>query len=313
MICRAFVRTSPVAALLLLSIAGTAFAQTNRVVGTVRAASGDPIAGAQVTVVEAKMATTTDEAGRYMLDGVPVGTYTIRISAIGFQPAMIADRETSGDQPLTVNASLEQAILRIEGVVVTGVNELSSVLASGRTVEPEALEDVEQVHMLFRTHYDLGQLSEAQQWCEEGARRLPDDYRFAACRLWMMITTIRHPDIDVAWELAERVRALAPDGLQAYYTHESRMIVGGVIARAGLGDSAHMVLNGAEADDVIDPSGTLMRVEAVMRILGREYDRALDLLERYRRIHPNYAFDVEGDLHWFWRPLRNDARFQALR
>ena len=313
MIRRAFVRTSSVAALLLMSIAGTAFAQTSRVVGTVRAASGDPIAGAQITLVETKMATTTDEAGRYVIDGVPIGTYTIRISAIGYQPAMIADRETSANQPLTVDASLNQAILRIEGVVVTGVNELSSVLASGRTVDPEALEDVEQVHMLFRTHYDLGQLSEAQQWCEEGARRLPDDYRFTLCRLWMMITTIRHPDIDVAWELAERVRVLAPNGVRAYYTHESRMIVGGVIARAGLADSAHTVLNGAEADDVIDPSGTLMRVEAVMRILGREYDRALDLLERYRRIHLDYSFNVEGDLHWFWRPLRNDARFQALQ
>ena len=310
---RAFVRSSLVAALIVIAFAGTMAAQTSQIVGTVLAASGDPIAGAQVTVVETEMATATDEAGRYKIDGVPVGTYTIRIHAIGYQPAMIADRRTSATQSLTVNASLDQSILRIEGVVVTGVNELSSALASGQTVDPEALEDVDQVYMLFRTHYDLAQLSEAKQWCEEGARRLPDDYRFAQCQLWTMISAIRHPDVDVAWDLAARVETLAPEGLRVYYGHESRMIVGGVIARAGLADSANSVLNRAGADEAIDPSGTLMRVEAVMRILGREYERALGLLEEYRLIHPDYSFDVQGELHWFWRPLRSDARFQAIR
>lgn len=292
---------------------GTAVAQTGRVEGTVRAASGDPIAGAQVTLVEAKLATATDETGRYVIEGVAVGTYTVRINAIGFQPATIADRKISAGQPITVNASLEQAILRIEGVVVTGVNQLSSALASGQKIEPGDLEDVDQVHMMFRTHFDLGQFSEAQEWCEDGARRSPDDFRLALCQLWMLITAIRHPDIDGAWELAEYVEALAPEGLQAYYVHESQMIVGGVIARAGLADSANSVLNSAEADDSIDPSRTLMRVEAVMRILAREYDQALDLLEEYHRVHPDYSFEVEGDLHWFWKPLRHDPRFQALR
>ncbi len=303
---------SIVVSVLLLSTA-TAFAQTGRIEGTVRAASGDPIAGAQVTVVETQSATTTDEAGRYVIEGVPVGTYTLRITAIGFQPTTVADRKILAGQPITVNASLQQAILRIEGVVVTGVNELSSALASGQTVAAEDIEDVDQVHMLFRTHFELAQFSEAQQWCEEAARRSPDDYRFALCRLWMMITAIRHPDIDVAWELASRAESLAPEGLQAYYTHEARMIVGGVIARAGLADSANSVLNRARADEAIDPSRTLMRVEAVMRIFGREYDRALDLLEEYRRIHPDYSFEVEGELHWFWMPLSNDPRFQVLR
>jgi tetratricopeptide (TPR) repeat protein len=306
-------RSAALTGLIVLLVAGTAFAQTGRIEGTVRAASGDPIAGAQVTVVEAKTATTTDEAGRYAFEGVPVGIYTVRITAIGFQPTMIADRKISAGQPITVNASLEQAMLRIEGVVVTGVNELSSALASGQTVAAEDLEDVDQVHMLFWTHYDLGQFSEAQRWCEEGARRSPDDYRFTQCRLWMLITAIRHPDIDVAWDLVRRVEMLAPQGLMLYYGHESRMIVGGVIARAGLTDSASHVLSGAEADDDVDPARTLLRVEAVMRILGREYDRALDLLEEYRRLHPEYSFEVEGDLHWFWGPLRNDPRFKAIR
>jgi len=308
-------RTRPVTGtgLILLLVAGTAFAQTGSIEGTVRAASGDPIAGAQVTVVEARLATATDEAGRYVIEGVPVGSYTVRITAIGFQPTAIADRKISAGQPITVNASLEQAILRIEGVVVTGVNQLSSALASGQKVEPGDLENVDQVQMLFRTHYALGQFSEAEGWCEEGARRSPDDYRFALCPLWMLITAIRHPDIDVAWELAERVQAVAPEGLQAYYMHEARMIVGGVIARAGLADSANSVLNRARADDAIDPSRTLLRIEAAMRIFGREYDRALDLLEEYRRIHPDYSFEIEGELHWFWRPLRNDPRFKAIR
>ncbi len=52
--------TAVLVGLILLLVAGTAFAQTGGVEGTVLAASGDPIAGAQVTVVEVKLATTTD-------------------------------------------------------------------------------------------------------------------------------------------------------------------------------------------------------------------------------------------------------------
>ena len=66
------------AALTLLFTAGTAFAQTSRIEGTVRSAStGDPVAGASVSVVGTSLTGTTNENGYYAIDNVPVGTYNV--------------------------------------------------------------------------------------------------------------------------------------------------------------------------------------------------------------------------------------------
>ena len=295
-------------------MSGTAVAQAGRVEGVVRTATGDPVQGAQVTVVETNTVVATDKSGRYVIDGVPVGFYTIRFNSIGFQIVTLTDQQVTAGAATTANATMEPSILRIEGVVVTGVNDLSSALASGQTLDLDAtLDDLDQVYLVFKTHFDLAQFAEAQRWCTEGGRHAPDDHRFTLCQLWMMTTPTRDPDVDGAWQLATQVGQVAPAGLREYSVHEASMIVGGVIARAGMADSANTVLNGARAAGAVDPSRSLLRIEAFMRTLAGQNDAAIDLLAEFRRANPDYSFEFEGELRWYWEALRNHPGFEAIR
>ena len=72
------------------------------------------------------------------------------------------------------------------------------------------------------------------------------------------------------------------------------MIVGGVLAKAGMADSANAVLTGARLDRSADPSRALSRVEAVMRALAGETNEAVELLEAFRAVNPDHAFEFEG-------------------
>ena len=54
--------------------------------GTVRDAFGDPIAGAEVTILGSGLSEITDEYGNYFIRDVPAGTYDIIASKQGFKP-----------------------------------------------------------------------------------------------------------------------------------------------------------------------------------------------------------------------------------
>lgn len=67
-----------------IAVATPAPAQVTRVVGHVRDSTGTPIAAAQVTSVGRR--TITDSAGRFALEGLPIGTIVINFRRLGFGP-----------------------------------------------------------------------------------------------------------------------------------------------------------------------------------------------------------------------------------
>src|ERR1051325_2818142 len=75
----------------VLGISQIAFGQevTAAIVGTVTDPSGAPITGADVVATDTERGTTrevkTNDAGAYNLTRLPVGTYSLKISAQGFQ------------------------------------------------------------------------------------------------------------------------------------------------------------------------------------------------------------------------------------
>jgi serine/threonine-protein kinase len=71
--------------------------------------------------------------------------------------------------------------------------ETEAKLAARRAYEEDAyLSNADQViNRLFIASYDLSQFVDAAHWCEEGARRFPNDYMFTKCQLWMMTTRVR--------------------------------------------------------------------------------------------------------------------------
>ncbi len=92
-------RLLAVAAVLSLLVAMTGLTQTAwgqevtaAVVGTITDSSGAPIRDADVTVTDSDRGTTwaakTNDAGAYNLPRLPVGSYSVKVSAAGFQTAL---------------------------------------------------------------------------------------------------------------------------------------------------------------------------------------------------------------------------------
>jgi hypothetical protein len=129
-----------------------------------------------------------------------------------------------------------------------------------------------------------------------------------------MTTSATPLDLTGAWLLLEETVAKTPPDDRERQRHFTQMVVGGIIARAGLSDSADAVLLGARAGADIDPTNQLAFDEAYMRILNGQEDEAIDLLKRYlfANEHQDHGLDRDGELHWFWRPLQNHPRFGEL-
>jgi len=90
------------------------------------------------------------------------------------------------------------------------------------------------------------------------------------------------------------------------------MLVGAVLARAGLKDSARHVLIAARAGREDDPQQELPLLEAFGRTLLDEPGEAIELLKRYVAANPAHSFQRGGDVSWWWRDLRKDPRFTQL-
>ena len=134
------------AALTVLFAAGTVLAQTGRIEGTVRSSqTGDPIQGARVTVIGTGLASTTNENGYYAIADLPVGTYRLRARVIGYQSMTVTNQLVAAGLPTAVNFSLNSSILRIEGVVVTGVVQETQAVKLPFTVDQILAEELAEV------------------------------------------------------------------------------------------------------------------------------------------------------------------------
>lgn len=189
-----------------------------------------------------------------------------------------------------------------------------AVLAARRAYEEDAyLRFADQVlWRLFLASYDLEQSNQAKRWCQEGGRRFPEHFRFVECQLWLMTMDASEPDVERAWDLLDRYRELVPETRHEYWVAGARMIVGGILGRAGLADSARSVLVRSRVGSDIDPDQELANWEAVMRIMIGDRDTAIDLLEQYAAANPGH-FGKERALHWWYRDVQGMPEFRELR
>src|SRR2546422_4471098 len=142
--------------------------------------------------------------------------------------------------------------------------------------------------------------------------RSPAYYRFAECRLWLMTAPTTTPDAREAWRFYAKIDSFTPPPLKPFEMHRAKMIVGAVLARAGLGDSARQVLVAARAGPDVDPQQDLLSLEAFGRALLGDRGQAIDLLRQYVAANPAQAFKRAGGISWWWRDLRTDPRFGQL-
>lgn len=187
-----------------------------------------------------------------------------------------------------------------------------AVLAGRRAYEEDAYLRVADAVLwrLYTASYDMEQRIQAERWCQEGYARFSHDRRFIECQLWLMTMPGGEPVVDDAWRLLAQLAEQTQEGDEATMLR-GRMIVGGVLARASMPDSARSVLRSARGGADVDPDQELLSLEAVMRVILGDRDEAVDLLRRYSAANPGH-FTSESSGHWWWRDLQSHPDFQAL-
>jgi len=165
---------------------------------------------------------------------------------------------------------------------------------------------------LWATSYDLEQFGDAIHWCNEGRRRFPANPRFVRCQLYLMITKAVAPDPDRAWRLVGDLQPITPKQDWEFARREAQILVGVVLGRAKLADSANHLLIASRAGASIDPRGELIGLEAVARTLLGERDEAISLLEQYLTNHPDHRAGFAKINTWWWRDLQQEPRFKTL-
>lgn len=149
-------RTTTLAILLALSSFTGMLAQEPGATlrGTVRAEeSGDPLGGAIVRLLEPARQTTTDARGNFVFPGLPTGTFTLEITALG----RVVDRRAvhlATRAPVSLEIALAPSVLeapRIDVVldrfrVVGGPEALAEIPGSAHVLGPEDLEGQKQLY-----------------------------------------------------------------------------------------------------------------------------------------------------------------------
>jgi len=152
---------------------------------------------------------------------------------------------------------------------------------------------------------ELEELERASEWADQGRRRFPAEPTFAGEKL-VILAGWPGADaaVDSAWALLEAVE----EGYGIPSWPYGQLQVAAVLAREGLADSARAVIRRVREARPDDPWVAYYEANARIR-LGEEAE-AITLLERFLTELPHRREYIARD--WWWRPLRDDARFAAL-
>jgi TolB-like protein len=193
------------------------------------------------------------------------------------------------------------------------------ILAARQALEKDAyLSNADAIfNRLAHATYDLGQFPDADKWCREGQRRFPKDYRFVECELLLMTSKFVEADPVKAparaWLLADSVVRLTPDERDRRYEQlYVRVLVAGVLARAGLTDSARSLLRNTRDDPEVDPSRDLANTAAFIWTLAGDTTEALNQIKLYLLANPGRKVDFRENPNWWFRGISTDPRYREI-
>ena len=116
---------------------------TGKLMGRVTdSATGEPIIGVNIVILDKQMGTITDEKGRYMIINIPAGTYSVKATLMGYTPVTVEDVKINLDLTTTLNFKLEKKAIGIEGITVKAKRKLveKDVTGSENIVTSEDME-----------------------------------------------------------------------------------------------------------------------------------------------------------------------------
>ncbi|WP_181149329.1 carboxypeptidase-like regulatory domain-containing protein [Salinibacter sp. 10B] len=78
-----------------------------------------PLPGANVYIERLDRGTATRNDGRFTLDGLPTGTYTVRVSMVGYETVVRGPVPVTNGRPHQLSVTLQPTVVQTDGVEVT--------------------------------------------------------------------------------------------------------------------------------------------------------------------------------------------------
>ncbi|PQB05219.1 TonB-dependent receptor [Aureitalea marina] len=109
-----------ISSILLLLLGTVGFAQTGTIEGTLldKEVEGEPLPFANVIILGTSTGTTSDFDGNYILEDVPVGTYTLEFSFIGYETITVPNVVVENGKFTRIDASLGESAAALDEVVI---------------------------------------------------------------------------------------------------------------------------------------------------------------------------------------------------
>jgi len=123
-----------------------------------------------------------------------------------------------------------------------------------------------------------------------------------------MTSRFKEPDPVRAWVLADTIVKLETDPYQKLNT---RVLVAGVLARAGQIDSARSILLSTKDDPDSDPSRDLANISAFIWLLAGDTVAATERIKQYLITNPGRRRDFAENPNWWFSGIQNDPRYRA--
>jgi outer membrane receptor for ferrienterochelin and colicin len=93
---------------------------TGKIAGRVTDRSnGEPVPGANIVIVGTQLGATSDIKGNYFIINVPVGTYTVRVSQVGYTAHAVSDVKVTIDMTTTIDFGLSSREIQADEVLVS--------------------------------------------------------------------------------------------------------------------------------------------------------------------------------------------------
>lgn len=115
-----FWRTMRILGVLAALAVGPAWAGgEGKIAGTVKdAKNGEALVAANISLVDTKLGTTSDSKGRFFILNVPPGTYSLKITYIGYAAYVVEEVRVSADLTTDLEAKLSSSDIQVQEMVV---------------------------------------------------------------------------------------------------------------------------------------------------------------------------------------------------
>jgi TonB-dependent Receptor Plug Domain. len=95
-------------------------AETSRITGEIYdGTTNEPLVGVNISIIGTTLGASTEIDGRFNIQRIPVGTYSVRVTAIGYMPFIATDIVVMVAKPTEIRIPLIESLVQVEGVQVT--------------------------------------------------------------------------------------------------------------------------------------------------------------------------------------------------